>query len=317
MNNLLHLKYAVEVEKTGSISRAAENLYMGQPQISKAIREIESSLGISIFHRTPKGVVPTKKGAEFSNYARNILSQVREMEALYQPANPDRQVFDISVPRASYVSYAFTELIRSMDHTKAINTNYRETNSLLAIQNVADGTNNLAIVRYQSIYEAYYLNLLKERNLRYDPIWEFEYLALMANDHPLAQEEIIDYNDLFTYTEIVHGDLLIPTLPIAGAKLMEPAEERKRKIAVYERGSQFELLYRIPGTYMWVSPMPPDMLSLFSMVEKRCNMSKNKYKDILVYRKGYAMHPTDELFVEKLHESMEQVSRFANRLYSK
>ncbi len=310
MNNLLHLKYAVEVEKTGSISKAAENLYMGQPQISKAIREIESSLGISIFNRTSKGVVPTKKGAEFLNYARNILSQVKEMESLYQPADPYKQIFDISVPRASYVSFAFTELIKSMDQSKEINVNYRETNSLRAISNVADGTNNLAVVRYQSIYEEYYLNLLKERKLQYEPIWEFEYLALMSKNHPLANEPEIDYNDLFTYTEIVHGDTLIPTLPIAGAKLMEPVDERKRKIAVYERGSQFELLYRISGTYMWVSPMPPDVLSCFSLVQKKCNMAKNKYKDILVYRKSYSMRQIDQIFVQKLQQSVDMVSRF-------
>jgi DNA-binding transcriptional LysR family regulator len=310
MNNLLHLRYAVEVEKTGSISKAAENLYMSQPQISKAIREIESSLGIEIFYRTSKGVVPTPKGEAFLNYARNILMQMKEMEALYQPADPHKQIFDISVPRASYVSYAFTELIKSMDQSKEINVNYRETNSLRAISNVAEGVNNLAIVRYQSIYEEYYQNLLQERKLKYDLIWEFEYLALMSHQHPLAKEPEIDYHDLYTYTEIVHGDTLIPTLPIAGAKLMEPVEERKRKIAVYERGSQFELLYRIPGTYMWVSPMPPDVLSCFSLVEKKCNMAKNKYKDILIYRKGYSMRQIDESFIQNVRDSIDLVSRF-------
>ena len=61
--NTTHLKYIIEVEKTGSISRAAENLYMSQPRLSKAIRELEKSVGISIFKRSSKGVVPTTKGA--------------------------------------------------------------------------------------------------------------------------------------------------------------------------------------------------------------------------------------------------------------
>ena len=59
--NTLHLKYAVEVERTGSISRAAENLFMGQPNLSKAIRELEETTGITIFKRTSKGVLPTPK----------------------------------------------------------------------------------------------------------------------------------------------------------------------------------------------------------------------------------------------------------------
>ena len=67
--NTLHLKYAVEVERTRSISKAAENLFMAQPNLSKAIKELEDSLGITIFQRTSKGVVPTQQGAEFLKYA--------------------------------------------------------------------------------------------------------------------------------------------------------------------------------------------------------------------------------------------------------
>ena len=62
--NTQHLKYAIEVERTGSITQAADNLYIGQPSLSKAIRELEESLGIVIFKRTSKGVVPTEKGLE-------------------------------------------------------------------------------------------------------------------------------------------------------------------------------------------------------------------------------------------------------------
>ena len=68
--NISHLKYAVEVEKARSISQAAENLYMGQPNLSKAIRELEDDLGITIFKRTSKGVIPTQKGEEFLGYTK-------------------------------------------------------------------------------------------------------------------------------------------------------------------------------------------------------------------------------------------------------
>ena len=67
--NTLHLKYAVEVERTGSITQAAENLYMGQPNLSKAIMELEETLGFMIFERTSKGVIPTQKGTSFLVYA--------------------------------------------------------------------------------------------------------------------------------------------------------------------------------------------------------------------------------------------------------
>ena len=77
--NISHLRYAVEVEKTGSITRAAENLYMGQPNLSKAIKELENSVGITLFRRTYHGVSPTAKGKVFLDQAREVLSKIQEM----------------------------------------------------------------------------------------------------------------------------------------------------------------------------------------------------------------------------------------------
>ena len=63
--NIAHLKYAVEVEKTASITKAGENLFMGQPNLSRGIKELEETLGVKIFKRTSKGIVPTPQGEEF------------------------------------------------------------------------------------------------------------------------------------------------------------------------------------------------------------------------------------------------------------
>jgi DNA-binding transcriptional LysR family regulator len=116
--NLLHLKYAVEVDKTRSINKAAENLYMGQPNLSRAIKELEESLGITIFKRTSKGITPTPKGEEFLEYAKNILAQVDEMEALYNKKKKGKQEFNISVPRASYISLAFCAFVNTLDQAR-------------------------------------------------------------------------------------------------------------------------------------------------------------------------------------------------------
>lgn len=71
--NLHHIQYALEVERTGSITQAAENLYMNQPNLSKAIRELEEQIGYKIFNRTPKGISPTRKGEVFLLRSRKIL----------------------------------------------------------------------------------------------------------------------------------------------------------------------------------------------------------------------------------------------------
>ena len=77
--NLLHFKYAVEIAKTKSISKAAENLYMGQPNLSRAIKELEENIGITIFKRTSKGITVTAEGEEFLEYANRILAQVEQV----------------------------------------------------------------------------------------------------------------------------------------------------------------------------------------------------------------------------------------------
>ena len=82
--NITHLRYAVEVEKAKSINKAAENLYMGQPNLSRAIRELEEELGITIFNRSSRGMTITPEGEEFLSYAHRILEQVSEVEAIYK-----------------------------------------------------------------------------------------------------------------------------------------------------------------------------------------------------------------------------------------
>ena len=150
--NLLHLKYAVEVSKTKSISKAAENLFMGQPNLSRAIRELEESLGIVIFERSTKGISVTEAGAEFLQYARRILSQVDEVEALYREGRSKKQRFSACVPRASYISAAFSSFARHIDRGHPAEIFYKETNSMRAIRNVESGDYNLGIVRYQTSF---------------------------------------------------------------------------------------------------------------------------------------------------------------------
>ena len=111
--NIQHLRYAVEVERTGSITEAAENLYITQPSLSKAIREFESSCGVTIFERTPRGVIPTAKGRSLLEHARAILKQVSDIESLARDDEPDRQTFSISIPRGSYIAEGVARFLAS------------------------------------------------------------------------------------------------------------------------------------------------------------------------------------------------------------
>ncbi|MBQ7100535.1 MAG: LysR family transcriptional regulator, partial [Clostridia bacterium] len=210
MMNLLHLKYAVEIAETSSMTKAAENLYTSQPNLSRAIRELESTLGITIFNRTPKGIYPTPEGDEFLGYARKILSQVDAVEEMYRGEKKKVQSFSISVPRASYIACAFTEFTKQLDTQMPAEIFYKETNSMRAITNILNNDYKLGILRYQSAYENNFRTMLEEKGLSGETIYEFSYELMMSKKHPLADREIA-LDDLNSYTEIAHADPFVPS----------------------------------------------------------------------------------------------------------
>jgi DNA-binding transcriptional LysR family regulator len=305
--NILHLRYAVEVEKTGSISQAAENLYMAQPNLSKAIKELENSLGITIFRRTSKGVVPTRNGTDLLDYAKNILEQIDEMESRYKNKDKGKQSFGISVPRSSYITNAFTSFIEKLDRSKEIGIDFSETNSMQAVHNVTERGHNLAIIRYQKIYEPYFLKFLRDRGFVREDIWEVEYSVLLSQEHTAAKKNPLYYADLKDGIEIAHGDLTVPNISHVDRQKAEESPARKR-IIVYERGSQLDLLTRIPDTYMWATPMPEDILQRGGLLLKKREDVANVCKDVLVYPKKYKLGELDRAFLHEIYHIKEKLS---------
>ena len=107
--NLLHMKYAVEIAETKSINKAAEKLFVGQSALSRAIKELETSLGVTLFERSAKGMFPTPDGEVFVRYAKTVLKQVDAIENMFSDDHAAKTQFSISVPRASYISDAFAK----------------------------------------------------------------------------------------------------------------------------------------------------------------------------------------------------------------
>ena len=307
--NTQHLKYAVEVERTGSITQAADNLYMAQPNLSKAIKELEDTLGISIFRRTSKGVVPTEKGAEFLVYAKRILTQLEKVEALNLPRTESRQSFGVSVPRVSYIAKAVTRFVASLDPERELDVNVQETGALETIAQVAEGQFNLGVVRYRLLYENYFMSALAERELKREPIWEADCLLTVCTRHPLAQKRTVLPDDLAGYIELVNDDADAPYLPAHERRRHKTAEARTlRQISIYDRANQFELLEYIPLAYMWATPIPKDMLARYNLVQRESRSGEGRSKDVLIYPAGYAMSPLEQRFINELYVARNEVA---------
>ena len=297
--NIMHMKYACEVAHTGSLSKASEKLFVAVPNLSRSIKELETDLGITIFDRTVKGMRLTAQGEEFMGYAKRILSQIDEVEQLYRGTLAQKQHFSISVPRASYIAEAFAEFSKSLSDADA-ELFYKETNSQRTIKNILENDYKLGILRYAESYDVYFKSLLDEKNLHYELVTEFTYRPVMSINHPLANAEQVTFDDLAPYIEVAHADPYVPSLPLSKVVKDELPDNVRRRIFVYERASQFELLSRNPQTFMWVSPIPQNLLDRYQLVEKPCVDNTRRYRDILIYRKNYRLTEMDQQFITAL-----------------
>ena len=298
--NLLHLKYAVEIAKTMSINQAAKNLYMAQPNLSRAIKELEERLGITIFARTTKGISITPDGEEFLRYANRILKQIDDIEHMFDPNVKNKQQFSISVPRASYICNAFVKFSQKVSRDSQIELFYKETNSNRAITNILQKDYNLGIIRYAINFDKYFMEMLSEKGLTFETVNEFHYVLLMSEQSPLAKLDSITYDDLTSYVEIAHADPYVPSLPLSVVRKEELPDNIDKRIFVYERASQYELLSSNPDTFMWVSPSSDEFLKSFNLIQRKCPANTRIYKDVLIYKNDYKLNELDKMFINEL-----------------
>ena len=300
--NILHVKYAVEVARAGSLNKAAERLYVALPNVSRSIKELEADLGITIFERSAKGMTLTPEGEEFIGYAKGILRQIEQVEQLYKSDAPGKQRFSISVPRACYISDAFAQFSRTLTD-KPAEIFYKETNSKRTIQNILEHDYRLGIIRYAESYDKYFKTMLQEKGLVSELVTEFSYVLLMSADCPLAAKEDITFDDLTGYIEIAHADPYVPSLPMAKVLKEEHPDNIDRRIFVFERASQFDLLSQNHQTFMWVSSVTESILQRYHLVQRKCAGNRRVYKDVLVYRSDYRLTELDRSFITALCEA--------------
>lgn len=300
--NLQHMKHAIEVAKAGSLSKASEALLIAAPNISRSIKELENDLGITIFDRTQNGMKLTPEGEEFINFAIEILKQIDDVEKFYKADAPKKQKFSISVPRACYISEAFANFSKSLSKDDA-EVFYKETNSQRVIHNILNHDYKLGIIRYAENYDKYFKAMLEEKGFQYELVTEFTYSLIMSADSDLAKKQRISFDDLTNHIEIAHADPYVPSMPLSKVIKEELPDNISRRIFIFERASQFDLLSINPETFMWVSPTPQKLLDRYNLVQRKCEDNKKVYKDVLIYRNGYKLSRLDRQFITELCEA--------------
>lgn len=301
--NLVQLKYILAIENYGSISMAARQLYVAQPNLSRAIKEVEEEYGIKIFERTPKGVVVTPDGCRFIEKIKQIQSGIDSLKDDFIKEKDHQVAFKISVPRATYISDIFAKYIAAIQDKAAISIHYNETNSIKAISNIARHDFDMGIIRYAKKYEKFYKSQMKLAGIEYEKLKEFEYKLLMSVKNPLAEKDEIYEADLNGQIELVHGDNMLPN----GSYIdidddMDEQFDSHKRIYIYERGSQFDILRNVEKSFMWTSEVSSDILDENRLVQRDCTGINYSMRDYIIY--NHKKNPECEQFVRFLKENI-------------
>ena len=195
---LQQLQYAVTVASAGTITEAAERLYITQPSLTTAIRELEKEMNLTIFIRSNRGVVVSKEGEVFLGYARQILEQTELLKEKYTNERQWGRNFCVSTQHYSFAVNAFVELIQKYAGEE-YDFNLRETQTYEIIEDVALMKSELGILYLDDENKNVITKALREKELVFTPLFEAKPHVFISSAPPLATKKTVDWDDLAPY----------------------------------------------------------------------------------------------------------------------
>ena len=192
------LNYVITISEAGSLNKAAEVLYVTQPSLTSAVRELEKEIGITIFNRGGKGVTLTNDGAEFIQYARQVVTQYDRLLEKYGKGGNLRKKFGISCQHYSFAVKSFVEMVKQFD-TDEYEFAIRESKTRDVIEDVTTGKSEVGILYLSDFNRKAIGKFLKSSQLEFHPLIQCEPYVYLWKGHPLAGKQSIGLKDLRDY----------------------------------------------------------------------------------------------------------------------
>ncbi|RDW16151.1 LysR family transcriptional regulator [Oceanobacillus chungangensis] len=241
---LQQLKYVIEVARSRSISNAAQNLFISQPSLSNAIKELEKEMGIMIFSRTNKGIMITPEGSEFLGYARQVVEQAALLEYRYSDTSSPQQHFAVSAQHYAFAVSAFVRLLKEYNPDEYEFT-FRETRTYEIIDDVKNLRSEIGVLYLNEFNKKVISKFLREGNLEFHELFEAKPHIFISSKNPLAKSDYVTLSDLdpYPYLSYEQGDYnsfyfseeILSTL------------SRPKNIKVSDRATLFNLLIGLNG----------------------------------------------------------------------
>lgn len=241
---LQQLRYIVTVAETGNITEAAKRLFISQPSLTNAIRELEKEMQITIFHRTNKGVAISNEGDIFLSYARQVLEQVGLMEEKFLNGKEPRPRFSVSCQHYSFAVNAFVDVIQEFDANQYDFT-LRETQTYEIMEDVSNLKSEIGILYVSSKNEEIIGKLIKQNSLKFEELFTAKPHVFISSRHPLAARKEISLKDLeaFPYLSFEQGEYN----SFYFAEEILSTLDRKKNIKVRDRATLFNLVIGLNG----------------------------------------------------------------------
>lgn len=198
---LQQLRYAIEIANSGSMNEAAKRLFVSQPSLSNAIKELENELGITIFERNNRGISISAEGVEFLGYARQIIEQTEFMENRYTGKKRSPIYFSVSTQHYPFVVDAFVMLMKE-NRVAEYNFSLRETQTYEIIEDVRTLRSDLGILYINEGNYKVMNKLFSDGNLKFTPLFNTNPHVYVRAGHSLAGKELITLEDILPYPYI-------------------------------------------------------------------------------------------------------------------
>ena len=241
---LQQLKYVITVAETGTITEAANRLYVSQPSLTNAIHELEKEMNIVIFNRTNKGITLSKEGDDFLGYARQVLEQAAILEDRYKGNPGGKKQFCVSTQHYSFAVNAFVDLIKQYGQEE-YDFSLRETQTYEIIEDVAHLRSEIGILFLNDFNQTVLSKLLKSHDLEFHQLFVARPHVFISSKHPLAGNSIIRNEELeeYPYLSFEQGE----HNSFYFSEEIFSVFERRKNIRVRDRATLFNLLIGLNG----------------------------------------------------------------------
>ena len=241
---LQQLKYVTTIANIGSISEAAKRLFVSQPSLTKAIKELEKEMGITIFDRTNKGITVSKEGERFLGYARQVLEQAALLEEQYKSQSGGKKQFSVSTQHYSFAANAFVELLKGAGIDQ-YDVSLRETQTYEIIDDVAHMKSEIGLLFYNDFNRPVLEKLIHTNELTFTELFTAHPHIFIGKNHPLANKDVVSMDELeeYPYISFEQGD----HNSFYFSEEIFSTVVRPKHIRVRDRASLFSLLLGLDG----------------------------------------------------------------------